>query len=37
MSRRPVSPVRSPLRSELDPRDGMIRKLKDDLIAARGK
>ena len=29
MSRRPVSPIRSPLRSaENDPRDNMIRKLK---------
>ena len=38
MSRRPVSPIRSPLRpSENDPRDNMIRKLKEDLIVARGK
>ena len=38
MSRRPVSPIRSPLRtSENDPRENMIRKLKEDLIVARGK
>lgn len=38
MSRRNVSPIRSPLRpSENDPRDNMIRKLKEDLIVARGK
>ena len=38
MSRRPVSPIRSPLRSsDNDPRDNMIRKLKEDLIVARGK
>ena len=38
MSRRPVSPIRTPLRSaENDPRDNMIRKLKEDLIVARGK
>lgn len=38
MSRRPISPLRSPLRpSDNDPRDLMIRKLKEDLIAARGR
>ena len=38
MSRRPISPLRSPLRTEAtDPRDNMIRKLKDDLIVARGR
>lgn len=37
MSRRPVSPIRSPHRSEADPRDNMIRKLKEDLIVARGR
>jgi hypothetical protein len=38
MSRRPVSPIRSPLRSaENDPRDNMIRKLKEDLVIARGR
>ncbi len=37
MSRRPVSPLRSPIRTEIDPRDNMIRKLKEDLITARGK
>jgi hypothetical protein len=37
MSRRSVSPLRTAVRSEMDPRDGMIRKLKDDLIVARGR
>lgn len=38
MSRRPVSPIRTiQPRSETDPRDNIIRKLKDDLIVARGK
>lgn len=37
MSRRPVSPIRSPLRSDTDPRDNIIRKLKEDLIVARGR
>lgn len=36
MSRRNVSPIRNP-RTEIDPRDNMIRKLKDDLIVARGR
>lgn len=37
MSRRPVSPIRSPIRSDADPRDNIIRKLKEDLIVARGR
>jgi hypothetical protein len=37
MSRRPVSPIRTAVRSEMDPRDAMIRKLKEDLIVARGR
>ena len=37
MSRRPVSPIRSPHRADSDPRDNMIRKLKEDLIVARGR
>lgn len=38
MSRRPISPLRSPLRTDSsDPRDNMIRKLKEDLIVARGR
>lgn len=37
MSRRQVSPLRPPTRSEVDPRDNMIRKLKEDLIVARGR
>ena len=38
MSRRQVSPIRSPIRSaENDPRDNMIRKLKEDLTKARGR
>lgn len=38
MSRRPVSPLRSPIRADpSDTRDNMIRKLKDDLITARGR
>ncbi len=37
MSRRPVSPLRSPLRSDQDPRDNIIRKLKEELIQARGR
>ena len=35
MSRRQVSPIRAPAQS--DPRDAMIRKLKEDLIVARGR
>jgi len=35
MSRRQVSPIRPP--AAADPRDAMIRKLKEDLIAARGR
>ena len=35
MSRRAVSPLRT--RTEGDPRDNIIRKLKEDLIVARGK
>lgn len=34
MSRRQVSPIRAP---QADPRDAMIRKLKEDLIVARGR
>lgn len=34
MSRRNVSPIRNPTN---DPRDNMIRKLKEDLIVARGR
>ena len=37
MSRRTVSPIRNPTRPESDPRDNMIRKLKEDLIVARGR
>ena len=37
MSRRSVSPIRNGVRSEMDPRDAMIRKLKEDLIVARGR
>jgi hypothetical protein len=37
MSRRQVSPIRTALRSEVDPRENMIRKLKEDLIVARGR
>lgn len=37
MSRRPVSPLRTPLKGESDPRDNMIRKLKDDLVVARSR
>jgi hypothetical protein len=37
MSRRSVSPIRGLGRSETDPRDNMIRKLKEDLIVARGR
>ena len=37
MSRRTVSPIRNPARGDLDPRDNMIRKLKEDLIVARGR
>lgn len=35
MSRRQVSPIRAP--PQADPRDAMIRKLKEDLIVARGR
>lgn len=35
MSRRQVSPIRAP--AQTDPRDVMIRKLKEDLIVARGR
>jgi hypothetical protein len=35
MSRRQVSPIRAP--PQADPRDVMIRKLKEDLIVARGR
>lgn len=37
MSRRSVSPLRTITRTELDPRDQIIRKLKDELILARGR
>jgi len=37
MSRRAVSPIRMTVRSDADPRDNMIRKLKEDLIVARGR
>jgi hypothetical protein len=37
MSRRTVSPLRTPSRTEMDPRDTILRKLKDDLIVARGR
>lgn len=37
MSRRNVSPIRAAPRNETDPRDNMIRKLKEDLIVARGR
>jgi hypothetical protein len=36
MSRRSVSPLRI-ARAEADPRDNMVRKLKEDLIVARGR
>lgn len=35
MSRRSVSPIR--FRGEGDPRDNIIRKLKEDIIVAKGK
>ena len=37
MSRRNVSPIRTQVRSETDPRENIIRKLKEDLIVARGR
>ena len=37
MSRRNFSPIRTQVRSESDPRENMIRKLKEDLIVARGR
>jgi hypothetical protein len=37
MSRRAVSPLRPQPRNDSDPRDNIIRKLKDDLIVARGR
>jgi hypothetical protein len=37
MSRRTVSPIRTAPRNDSDPRDHMIRKLKEDLIVARGR
>jgi hypothetical protein len=37
MSRRTVSPLRPQARGDSDPRDNIIRKLKDDLILARGR
>jgi hypothetical protein len=38
MSRRNVSPLKTiQQRSDSDPRDNIIRKLKEDLIVARGK
>ena len=37
MSRRNVSPIRTTVRSDSDPRENIIRKLKEDLIVARGR
>jgi hypothetical protein len=37
MSRRTTSPIRVIPRAEGDPRENMIKKLKDDLIIARGR
>lgn len=36
-NRRSVSPLRVAVRPELDPREQIIRKIKDDLIVARGR
>jgi len=37
MSRRTVSPIRGQGRTDADPRENIIRKLKEDLIVARGR
>jgi hypothetical protein len=37
MSRRAVSPIRTQARTDSDPRENIIRKLKEDLIVARGR
>jgi len=37
MSRRTVSPIRTQTRIDSDPRENIIRKLKEDLIVARGR
>lgn len=37
MARRSISPMRTITRSEGDPRENIIRKLKEDLIVARGR
>lgn len=37
MSRRTVSPIRTPIRGESDSRDNIIRKLREDLIVAKGR
>jgi hypothetical protein len=37
MSRRAVSPIRTQGRGDSDPRENIIRKLKEDLIVARGR
>jgi len=37
MSRRTVSPIRTQGRTDSDPRENIIRKLKEDLIVARGR
>lgn len=37
MSRRNVSPIRTQARSDSDPRENIIRKLKEDMIVARGR
>jgi hypothetical protein len=37
MSRRNVSPIRTQARTDSDPRESIIRKLKEDLIVARGR
>jgi hypothetical protein len=37
MSRRSISPIKMVPKTDIDPRDNMIRKFKEDLIVARGR
>jgi hypothetical protein len=37
MSRRLISPIKMVPKTDIDPRDNMIRKFKEDLIVARGR
>jgi hypothetical protein len=37
MSRRSISPIKMVPKTDIDPRDNMIRKFKEDLIIARGR